>query len=172
MCVVFFSKLIKKALGKPQSTSEEEQDQATDTDQHESLPYDTKGHGEAHALQAIIHKWSTRRNSQNKTEPITKEVTPRQDSSSSTKSDNIPVITISEDSHEDGLRVKCMLKKQTTAIDEDVIIHFSRDLVEREKDRQMIVEQSGSDKSTSEDTEVKEEDSVHTILNFPLEGCE
>lgn len=88
---------------------------------------------------------------------------PRQDSSSSTKSDNIPVITISEDSHEDGLRVKCMLKKQTTAIDEDVIIHFSRDLVEREKD---------SDKSTSEDTEVKEEDSVHTILNFPLEGSE
>lgn len=67
MCAVFFSKLIKKALGKPQSTSEEEQDQATDTDQHESLPYDTKGHksqGEAHALQAIIHKWSTRRNSQ------------------------------------------------------------------------------------------------------------
>lgn len=70
LCVraVFFTKLIKKALGKPQSTSEEEQDQATDTDQHESLPYDTKGHkpqsGEVHALHAIIHKWSTGRNSQ------------------------------------------------------------------------------------------------------------
>lgn len=117
--------------------------------------------------------------SEPKTKEVSLEVTvhqvpsPRQDSSSSTKSDNIPVITISEDDEEHhGLpRVKCMLKKQTTAIDEDVIIHFSRDLVEREKDKQMITElvQSGSDKSTSEETEVKEEDSVHTILNFPLE---
>lgn len=101
----------------------------------------------------------------------------RQDSSSSTKSDNIPVITISEDNSTDEEhhpRVKCMLRKQTTAIDEDVIIHFSRDLIEMEKDRQMITElvQSGSDKSTSEDTEVKEEHSVDTILNFPCEALE
>lgn len=76
--VVFFAKLIKKALGK--SSSDEEQD-GTDTDQHDSLPYDNSKQTskdvaskpvsktnsgerpEIHTLQGIISKWSIRRNS-------------------------------------------------------------------------------------------------------------
>ncbi|KAH1004101.1 hypothetical protein HUJ04_003903 [Dendroctonus ponderosae] len=71
---VFFARLIKKALGK--SSSDEEQD-GTDTDQHDSLPYDNSkdvvgkavsktnsDRPEIHTLQGIISKWSIRRNSQ------------------------------------------------------------------------------------------------------------
>lgn len=69
---MFFAKLIKKALGKS-STSDDEQD-GTDTDQHDSLPYDnyrgskehkmSSGGTDLQTLQGIVGKWSLRRNGQ------------------------------------------------------------------------------------------------------------
>lgn len=97
-------------------------------------------------------------------------------------------------------RVKCVLKKQAaTAIDEDIIIHFSEDLERVEAEQQMILALanekvaetvpstsdqylepimegspskleggSASDRSTSDDTELKEDNSFDTILNSPF----
>ncbi|CAH1126454.1 unnamed protein product [Ceutorhynchus assimilis] len=81
-------------------------------------------------------------------------------------------------------KVKCVLRKQATAIDEDVIIHFGSDLEKADKEKQMYLDaikdfdesstplklETGdtSDKSTSEDTEMKDDNSVDTILKAPF----
>ncbi|KAF7284667.1 hypothetical protein GWI33_021851 [Rhynchophorus ferrugineus] len=328
---VFFSKLIKKALRKP-STSEEDEQDGTDADQHDSLPYDINkedhrnkkdgrgGSVELQSIQQMVSKaWPLRkhepkdekkhegkkkkvsvhesplkepprapvkpkaetndflkrllqakrsgllddkestplpdletkdskpeiikthkptkssskhskndgnhRTSSKKikiVENIEEEAQDRRDSTASTWSENIPVITISktqsnenilekEDSSEKpslveqptlkrkfvfkendledeackktAPKIKYLLKK-STAIDEDVIIHFSDDLKKSEAEKNFILslsenqlpdnnqlkqeEATSSDKSTSDETENKDDSSVDTILNSPF----
>lgn len=105
-------------------------------------------------------------------------------------------------------RIKCVLKKQVNAIDEDVIIHFGQDLKRVDAEKQIFLElantkvedfpfpstsqettffgrsggyseifdeecslrmqmENGSDESTSDETEVRDDNSVDTILNAP-----
>lgn len=144
----------------------------------------------------------------------------RQDSGSSVWSENIPVITISKIESDENIlnetntdndidntvktiestkpskfkpKIKSVLKKQSTEIDEDTICHFNRDLESNLKDNQFIKAvaegnaeyrftdsrhnkdikeysqkqaEKNSEESSSEDTEFKET-SIDTILNFP-----
>ncbi|XP_050312328.1 transmembrane channel-like protein isoform X2 [Anthonomus grandis grandis] len=157
----FFSKLIKKALGKA-STSEDEQD-GTDTDQHDSLPYDhnkeqlLEDSRDLKELQGILSAWRVPKKRRapeaaetDKKPPIDekiKKVIARDDSASSIWSDKIPVITISKTRSDEDVseapfrpRIKCALIKQSAAIDEDVIIHFSNDLQREKRHGQRIQE--------------------------------
>ena len=158
-----FSKFIKKALRKT-SISEEDnhetanQEEGTDTEQHESLPEDLVSIKESKALQSPLPLSSgsfdyqksllQKRNSQKSvSEDSRTKKDMRQDSTSSVWSDNIPVITISktesaecldvvpekeppkpEPDHKFKPKIKCALRKQSTEIDEDVICYFSKDL--------------------------------------------
>ncbi|KAG5898186.1 hypothetical protein JTB14_013229 [Gonioctena quinquepunctata] len=145
-------------------------------------------------------------------EPSTSKCT-RQDSVSSIWSDNIPVITISktesaenilENSNKDKSdkdarrrpqhkftpRIKCVLKKQSTEVDEETIRYFSNDLEKTQKQNEFIkalkddvldgeggqkyldnsgdlLEEPLTDRSSSEGTEYKEI-STDTILRSPM----
>ncbi|XP_060519622.1 transmembrane channel-like protein [Cylas formicarius] len=213
---VFFSKLIKKALGKS-STSEEEQD-GTDTEQHDSLPYDTNkpvshkpvGRSVSNSsfeLQALVNRaWSLKKNERNPEKSVISEETPdredrevhqeccRQDSASSV----IPVITISKTESTEAIlneevtvktkskgtepKIKCVLKKQSTEIDEDIICHFGEDLEKMRRD-DLLFETAVREKfeddlkrdvgelrredilSDNEENDVKDEVSVITVVN-------
>ncbi|XP_066151559.1 transmembrane channel-like protein [Euwallacea fornicatus] len=75
-------------------------------------------------------------------------------------------------------RVKCLLQKQENAIDEDVIIHFGNDLEKTKSNKRMVFDlinsqmeeanKDSNDKSTSEETELRDDNSVDTILNAPF----
>ncbi|XP_018564343.1 transmembrane channel-like protein 3 [Anoplophora glabripennis] len=257
----FLTKFIKKALGKS-STSEEEQnaEDGTDTEQHDSLPYDTMASKNLHRSVRPSLSWNSsdfqgvvsramkanqgRLSNQpresvdsvdTKQSPIQRydsfepkrtfpeRVVPstsrdmRQDSGSSVWSENIPVITISKTESAENIlmetntstetenirknvkaneqskflpKIKSVLKKQSTEIDEDTICHFNRDLESNLKNNKFIkalaeedvdysfsenkditensekCSEKVSDQSSSEDTEFKET-SIDTILNFP-----
>ncbi|KAL1516978.1 hypothetical protein ABEB36_000803 [Hypothenemus hampei] len=257
---ISFTRLIKKTMGKA-STSDEED--ATDTEQHDSLPYENE-HSKKTAsdessdfpmLQNIVSKWSLKRNkemevmvnnakrqnlqedpgmkqidkarNQDRKEKTvkmkkesdlgkkiveTKKIGVFNDNESSTRSENIPVITISKTSSDDNMlkdtklvseppsyhafseyvdemnepinfrpRVKCALKKQAIAIDEDIIIHFGDELQKRYAEKQAIFDlvsqkivETGKiedietlSESSSKSSELKDDNSVDTILNCP-----
>lgn len=243
------------------STSEEEQNADTDTEQHDSLPYDTSATRNLHKsvrpslswnnsdFQSVVSKtlkanrnkfsnlsrgsvdsvdlkqfslqryenWEMKKKFADSVVPSTSKDM-RQDSGSSVWSENIPVITISKtESAEniltetdtnidiDGTRnniknieeskfkpkIRSVLKKQSTEVDEDTVCYFNRDLENNLKENRFIkaiaegdIEDHNSsknndiaspfqehaedisDQSSSEDTEFKET-SVDTILNFP-----
>ncbi|KAJ8941378.1 hypothetical protein NQ318_003631 [Aromia moschata] len=97
----FFSKLIKKALGKT-STSEDEEpniEDGTDTELHESLPDDSVMSRQHKPVRPSLSwgnsDFSSAVNKIIKKNPSTSKAS-RQDSGSSVWSDNIPVITISK----------------------------------------------------------------------------
>lgn len=230
----FFSKLLKLALRKF-SISEDDQN-ATDTEQHDSLPEDPSVGKQLRkprpswgcfefqdiankALQMKKSMELSSKESESSTDTkhvqindvqtcITTSEEPeastsnRQDSDCSVWSDNIPVITISKTESSENIlkddenkkckikkyepRIRCILKKQSTEIDEDTIRYFnneiernisecgamkklSEELSDINEDNDPLNENSKTeelltDKSSSDDTE--KNGSVETILNF------
>ncbi|CAH1367123.1 unnamed protein product, partial [Tenebrio molitor] len=201
----FFSKFIKKALGKS-STSEEENhdnqnmDEGTDTEQHESLPEDlvsvkdSKLQSRFDFPRAILSKKnsqkSTSESSDKNARPVPAKKEMRQDSGSSVWSDNIPVITISKTESAECLdvvpevakaepvselpkfkpKIKCVLKKQSAEIDEDVIRHFSKDLDLKPGLEEHLEKDVGAISESSDDT--ARESSTDTVLAVKVEDKE
>ncbi|RZC36461.1 transmembrane channel-like protein 3 [Asbolus verrucosus] len=131
----FFSKFIKKALGKSSISEDENQeaqnlDEGTDTEQHESLPEDlvsikdttkpplvsklSTGSGSFDYPRVLLQKKNSQKSSSDSSEKhfqikdhkaADHKKEVRQDSGSSVWSDNIPVITISKTESAEGLDV-------------------------------------------------------------------
>lgn len=241
----FFSKLLKIALRKF-SVSEDDQnaEDATDNEQHDSLPEDPslsrqnkkprpswggfefqeiankalrmkkKLESDSKNSEDIIDTKNipTQECSQQASEKNGASTSKRQDSDSSVWSDNLPVITISkteskeniidENKHQSSFtrsretkfhpKIKCVLRKQTTQIDDDVISYFEDDLEKNSMesipisdlsdDRQQspdLIENleflaenyRNDDKSSSDETE-QQNGSVETVLNLDFDERE
>lgn len=96
----------------------------------------------------------------------------RQDSDSSVWSDNIPVITISKTESTENIlnedksegvgakskeskfkpKIRCVLRKQSTEIDEDTIRYFNADLERNISEYKTVKELTGADDGSSSDT--------------------